>query len=68
MSTSEVKGDESIMTIDKEVTSAGSKTVVSKETGGWDTIGRLSTLKKNLRTLSVHTSRKPGEEVKSKSD
>lgn len=40
------------------------KSVILKESGGWDTIGRLSTLKRNLKTLSVHTTKKTTDDNK----
>lgn len=62
MSTSEVKIEETSVVGDVHP----QKTVILKESGGWDTIGRLSTLKKNLKTFSSHSLRKPGDESKGK--
>lgn len=62
MSSSEVKVSDPKHS-DKEV---HTKNTVLKDSSGWDTIGRLSTLKRNLKTLSAHTTKKPPDENKSK--
>ncbi|KAG8259007.1 hypothetical protein J6590_019478 [Homalodisca vitripennis] len=64
MSSSVVKVEETKPVNEKEVIPA--KNVILKESGGWDTLGRLSTLKRNLKTLSAHTSRKPVDDIKGK--
>lgn len=64
MSSSHIKVKETNVVNDQDL--CPTKSVVLKESGSWDTIGRLSTLKRNLKTLSSHSTKKITDDNKGK--